>query len=95
MMVLQSASDVVDCLIDKTTFNKGLTDRPIDLDHVKPNVTEIQSGARGLEILGIQIDRVLIFANKIRIYILPTGYFEFNIEQDYEGNPDQVSTSMD
>lgn len=67
----------------------------IDLDQIKANITEIQSGAKGLEILGTQIDRVIIFANKIRIYILPTGYFEFNIHQDFEGDANQISTSMD
>ena len=58
-------------------------------------VEEVSSGARGVEIPGDSIDRVVIFNNKIRIYILPTGYFEFDIDQDFEGDPDIISTSVD
>ena len=58
-------------------------------------MTEVGSGARGLEIPGCNIDRLIIFENKIRVYILPTGYFEFDIKNDFEGDPDVVCTSED
>lgn len=67
----------------------------IDIANIKPNIQEIESGARGLEILGDQIDRILVFANTIRIYILPTGYFQFEIVKDFSGNPETVATSLD
>lgn len=67
----------------------------IDIANVKPNIQEIESGARGLEIPGDQIDRILVFANTIRIYILPTGYFQFEIVKDFSGNPETVATSLD
>ena len=58
-------------------------------------IEEVNSGARGVEITGDSIDRVVIFNNKIRIYILPTGYFEFDIKEEFAGAPDIVSTSID
>lgn len=67
----------------------------IDIDHVKANIQEVETGARGLAIPGDQIDRILIFANTIRIYILPSGYFQFDIKKDFTGNPETVATSLD
>lgn len=69
--------------------------RKFDIDHIRANITEIESGAKGIEIPGDEIDRIIVFANKIRVYILPTGYFEFNITNEFDGDANQISTSVD
>lgn len=58
-------------------------------------VKEFSSGARGIEVTGDKIDRLIIFANKLRVYILPTGFFEFNVTDEVEGDENAVAMSVD